>query len=56
MKDLIIDSEKEDWIKGRIQSIRADLKRMKPDGFAFDSTVLSIITKEKHYVGLIVHI
>jgi hypothetical protein len=51
MKDLVIDQDKEDWIKNKIQAIRNELKRMKPDGAVFDSTLLSIITKEKHYVS-----
>jgi hypothetical protein len=51
MKDLVIDQDKEDWIKSKIQAIRNELKKMKPDGVGFDYTVLSIITKEKYYVS-----
>ncbi|WWD20341.1 hypothetical protein CI109_104817 [Kwoniella shandongensis] len=43
---LIADDEK--WVISKIQAIREELKKM-VDGQRFEETVLSIITRERHY-------
>ena len=47
----MIDPEKETWVKAKIGSIREELRRMPGDGSRFEEVVLSIIARERHYVG-----
>lgn len=46
----MIDQENETWVKGKVSAIREELRKMVSDGPRFEDTVLSIITRERHYV------
>lgn len=50
-KTFVLSAEDETWVKSTVGSIREELKRMLPDGTRFEETVLSIITRERHYVS-----
>jgi hypothetical protein len=49
-KTFVIESSDETWVRETVSSIREELRRMPPDGPRFEKTVLSIITRESHYV------
>lgn len=51
-KTFVINAEDETWVKQKVASIRDELRKMVPDGSRFEETVLSIITKERHYVRI----
>ncbi|GFZ49697.1 hypothetical protein JCM24511_07099 [Saitozyma sp. JCM 24511] len=48
-KTFVLDSDNEVWVKGKVATIREELRKMVPDGTRFEDTVLSIITRERHY-------
>jgi hypothetical protein len=50
-KTFVIESSDETWVRETVSSIREELRRMPPDGPRFEKTVLSIITRESHYVN-----
>jgi hypothetical protein len=50
-KTFVLDSDNEVWVKGKVATIREELRKMVPDGTRFEDTVLSIITRERHYVS-----
>jgi len=50
-KTFVIDQESETWVKAKVAAIREELRKMLPDGPRFEETVLSIITRERHYVS-----
>lgn len=50
-KTFVINADDEVWVKQKVASIREELRKMIPDGARFEETVLSIITRERHYVG-----
>lgn len=50
-KTFVLSAEDETWVKSTVGSIREELKRMLPAGTRFEETVLSIITRERHYVS-----
>jgi THO complex subunit 1 len=49
-KNFVIEASDETWVRETVSSIREELRRMPPDGPRFEKTVLSIITRESHYV------
>jgi len=49
-KTFVIEASDETWVRETVSSIREELRRMPPDGPRFEKTVLSIITRESHYV------
>lgn len=49
-KNFVIEASDESWVRERVSLIREELRRMPPDGPRFEKTVLSIITRESHYV------
>lgn len=50
-KNFVIEAEDESWVKGKVSEIREELRKMPGDGVRFEKTVLSIITREFHYVS-----
>ena len=54
-KTFVIESSDETWVRETVSSIREELRRMPPDGPRFEKTVLSIITRESHYVRVTWH-
>jgi THO complex subunit 1 len=54
-KTFVIESSDETWVRETVSSIREELRRMPPDGPRFEKTVLSIITRESHYVSATCH-
>lgn len=51
-KSFVIEKDNEVWVKEKIGAIRDELRKMSPDGVEFEATVLSIITRERHYVSI----
>lgn len=51
-KNFVIESGDESWVKEKVSTIREELRKMPVDGVRFEKTVLSIITREFHYVSL----
>ncbi|WVR08034.1 hypothetical protein IAU60_005078 [Kwoniella sp. DSM 27419] len=47
-KTFVLGPDDEKWVIYKIQAIREELKKME-DGARFEETVLSIITRERHY-------
>ncbi|KAK8849711.1 hypothetical protein IAR55_005046 [Kwoniella newhampshirensis] len=47
-RSFVLVSDDEKWVIAKIQAIREELKKM-TDGQRFEETVLSIITRERHY-------
>lgn len=51
-KTFVIGQEDQEWVKKKVQAIREELRKMGRDGKSFESTVLSVITRERHYVSI----
>ncbi|WVQ78944.1 hypothetical protein IAT38_001036 [Cryptococcus sp. DSM 104549] len=49
-RSFVLGREEEAWVKLKAQEIKEELKAM-PDGADFESTVISIITRERHYAN-----
>ena len=50
-KNFVIEAGDESWVKEKVSMIREELRKMPVDGVRFEKTVLSIITREFHYVS-----
>jgi THO complex subunit 1 len=51
-KNFVLSQEDQDWAKGKVRAIMAELNGMGRDGRRWCDAVLGIITREKHYVSL----
>jgi THO complex subunit 1 len=50
-KSFVVDGADQKWVKGTVQLIRDELKRMEPDGLRFEETVVQLMNRERRYVS-----
>lgn len=53
-KTFVLGPEDQEWVRKKAMGIREELRKMGRDGKTFESTLMSVIHRERHYVSFII--